>query len=66
MMLKNPDDKKDPIDRLRKAAKALDADATRAELLAAILTGWAKPVPHYRPDGRNRLKSGSPKARKRA
>jgi hypothetical protein len=51
---------------LRKAAEALDADATRAELLAAILTGWAKPLPHYQPDDRNRLKSSPSEASKKA
>jgi hypothetical protein len=58
MTLNGSDDMTEPISRLRKAAEALDKDATRVELLAAILTGWAKPVPTYQPDDRYRLKSG--------
>jgi hypothetical protein len=56
-MLNDAVDRKNPVDRLRKATEALAKDATRVELLAAILTGWAKPVPDYRPDDRHRLKS---------
>jgi hypothetical protein len=56
-MLNNPADRTDPIERLRKATEALARDATRVELLAAILSGWAKPVPDYRPDDRHRIKS---------
>jgi hypothetical protein len=62
----DPGDSKDPIDRLRKAAEAPGTDATRVQLLAAILVGWAKPVPHYEPDDRNRLKSGPSEASKKA
>jgi hypothetical protein len=61
-MLNDAVDRKNPVVRLRKATEALEQDATRVELLAAILTGWAKPVPDYRPNDRYRLKPGGPGA----
>ena len=53
--LKNRRTMQNPIDRLHKAIEAIDADATRVELWAAILGGWAKPVPGYEPDDKFRL-----------
>jgi len=56
----------EPIGRLQKAIEALEADATRAELWAAILSGWAKPVPSYEPDDKFRLPYTQNHARKAA
>lgn len=62
-MLNDRHNEPDPIDRLQKLAKVVDADATRVELLAAIMSGWAKPVPGYLADEQYRVRPG--RARRR-